>query len=318
MTATTFTRLPGRGVLALDGADVIEFLQNLISNDVERVGANISIYALLLTAQGKFLHDFFVAQLPDGRLLLDCERDRIDDLERRLTLYRLRADVTFTDLSNQYAVVAAFGNTALAALGLSTDPGNTVTIGDGVAMTDPRLEAMGARIIVPVTDLPGALTGQGFAPGEVAEYDAMRLSNGVPDSSADMLVDKGFPLESGLDHLNAIDFTKGCYVGQELTARTHYRGTIRKRLFRVDVDGPTPGPGTPVTLGDKDAGVMRSGQGGIAMAMLRMELVAQSQKSSEAFIAGDARLIAVAQPWFGENTPDDSGEKTTAVPADQS
>ena len=317
MIANTFTMLPGRGLLAMGGADAIEFLQNLISNDVEKVAPDTSIYGLLLTAQGKFLHDFFISQRGDGTLVLDCEGDRLDDLERRLTLYRLQSNVTFRDLSDQYSVAAAFGNTALAALGLSNDPGNSVLFGDGVAMTDPRLAAMGARIIMPVDDLPGALTDQGFVPGDVAEYDAMRLSNGVPDSSADIAVDKGFPLESGLDHLNAIDFTKGCYVGQELTARTHYRGTIRKRLYRVDVDGPTPAPGTPVTLGDKKAGDMRSGQDGIAMAMLRLELVAQSEETGAPFTAEDARLTAVAQDWFGEDTLENS-EIPAAANADPS
>jgi hypothetical protein len=241
----------------------------------------------------------------------------LKDLERRLTLYKLRADVLISDLSEIYRVAAAFGDGAMAALGLSTDPGNTVAIGDGVAMTDPRLGPMGARIIMPVNDLPGALTDRGFVPGDMAEYDAMRLSNGVPDSSADIAVDKGFPLESGLGCLNGIDFTKGCYVGQELTARTHYRGTIRKRLYRVDVDGPTPVPGTPVTLGDKKAGDMRSGQDGIAMAMLRMELVAQSEESGTSFTAGDARLTAVAQDWFGEDTLENS-ENPAAASVDPS
>ncbi|MBT4711548.1 MAG: folate-binding protein YgfZ [Alphaproteobacteria bacterium] len=306
MNPNTFTMLPGRGLLGVGGGDAIEFLQNLVSNDVEQVGADTSVYGLLLTAQGKFLHDFFIARLDERTLVLDCESDRLEDLERRLTLYRLRSDVTLTNFSDTYSVAAAFGDGALAALGLSTDPGNTVTIGDGIAMTDPRLGAMGARIIMPVADLPGVLTDLGFQQDDGAAYHAMRLSHGVPDSSADIAVDKGFPLESGLDHLNAIDFTKGCYVGQELTARTHYRGTIRKRLYRVDVDGPTPPPGSPVTLGDKPAGDMRSGQDGIAMAMLRLEYVAQSKETGEAFTAGDARLTAVAQEWFGEDAAADS------------
>lgn len=306
MTANTFTMLPGRGLLGVGGADAIDFLQNLISNDVERVAPDTSIYALLLTAQGKFLHDFFIAQRGDGTLVLDCEGDRLEDLERRLTLYRLRSDVTFRDLSDAYTVVAGFGSTALGALELSNDPGNSVLVGDGVAMTDPRLAALGARAILPSDSASSVMIDRGFEQGAKADYDAMRLANGVPDSSADIAVDKGFPLESGLDQLNAIDFTKGCYVGQELTARTHYRGTIRKRLYRVDVDGPVPAPGTPVTLGDKKAGDMRSGQDGIAMAMLRLEFVAQSEESGEAFTAGDAQLRAVAQDWFGEDAANDA------------
>lgn len=314
MTAITFASLPQRGVLGLGGPDAIEFLQNLISNDVARLGPGQSLYGLLLTPQGKFLHDFFLAKLPqpvDGfDLVLDCERGRIDDLERRLTMYRLRSDVTIADLSDHYTVAAAFGDGASQALELSDDPGNTIRIGDGgIAMTDPRLADLGARVITPAEDLAEVLTDAGFAEGTVADYDRMRLSHGVPDSSNDMAVEKAFPLEAGLDELNAIDFKKGCYVGQELTARTHYRGTIRKRLFRVDVDGPTPESGTPVTLDGIKAGVIRSGQDGIAMAMLRLELVAQSEKTGAPFTSGDARLRAVAQPWFHGDEAGDSGTK---------
>ena len=306
MNPNTVTMLPGRGLLGVGGSDAIEFLQNLISNDVVQVGLDTSIYGLLLTAQGKFLHDFFIAQLGDGPLVLDCEGDRLEDLERRLTMYKLRADVTLTNLSNTYNVTAAFGDGALATLGLSTEPGNSVPIGDGFAMTDPRLAAMGARVILSTSSASSVMADLGFEQGDLGDYHAMRLSHGVPDSSADIAVDQGFPLESGLDLLNAIDFTKGCYVGQELTARTHYRGTIRKRLYRVDVNGPTPAPETPVTLGDKEAGQVRSGQEGIAMAMLRTELVDQSKESGEAFTAGDARLTAVAQDWFGEEAANDA------------
>ncbi len=310
MTAITFATLPQRGLLGLGGPDAIEFLQNLISNDVARLGPDTSLYGLLLTPQGKFLHDFFIARLPqavDGvDLVLDCEGGRIDDLERRLTMYRLRSEVTIANLSDRYTVAAAFGNGALQALSLSAEAGDTKPIGGGIAMTDPRLSEMGARVIVPMGDLPGVLTDAGFTEAKLADYDRMRLSHGVPNSSDDMAVEKAFPLEAGLDDLNAIDFKKGCYVGQELTARTHYRGTIRKRLFRVDVDGPTPEPGTPVTLEGVKAGVMRSGQDGIAMAMLRLEQVAESEKTGAHFAAGNARLRAVTQPWFHADPSQDS------------
>ena len=316
MTAITFAALPQRGLLGLGGPDALAFLQDLISNDVERLSSSRSLYALLLTPQGKFLHDFFVAGMPDAALpgagmgapiLLDCERERIADLERRLTLYRLRSDVTVADLSDVYAVAAAFGDGALAALGLQAEAGNTVPFGGGIAMVDPRLGDLGARVILPAAELPGALSEAGFEEADAAAYDRMRLSHGVPDASRDMAVEQTFPLEAGMDQLNAIDYAKGCYVGQELTARTHYRGTIRKRLFRVDIDGPVPAPGAAIQLGDRKAGVMRSGQDGIGMAMLRMELVDESRKNEKPFTAGDARLRAVAQPWFREDQAADAG-----------
>ena len=111
------------------------------------------------------------------------------------------------------------------------------------------------------------------------DYDRLRLAHALPDGSRDMLVDKGFALENGLDALNGVDFDKGCYVGQELTARTKHRGAIRKRIFRVDVDGPLPEPGAPVTLGGRDAGEMRSARDRVGLALLRVKLVDHGEES---------------------------------------
>ena len=296
MPAARFAILADRSLLALSGADARPFVQGLISNDIEKVTATHAIYATLLTPQGKFLHDFFVVAL-GGALLFDCEGPRRADLERRLAFYRLRADVTVEARDDAYLVAALFGDGALAALGLDASEGSAAPFAAGVVYTDPRLSAAGARAILPREGAEEALEAAGFARAAAEDYDRLRLAHGLPDGSRDMLVDKGFVLENGLEALNGVDFDKGCYVGQELTARTKHRGTIRKGLYRVHIDGPAPEPGAPVTLDGRDAGEMRSSRDGAGLALLRIELADQAASSGTPLTAGAARLTPVKPSW---------------------
>ena len=192
-------------------------------------------------------------------------------------------------------VGALFGSGALDALGLYRGEGKARGFGGGAAFADPRLSGLGARAILPRETAQTVLEQAGFAPANEADYDLLRLSHAIPDSSRDIVVEKNLPLEVGFDELHAIDYDKGCYVGQELTARTHHRAKIRKRLYRVDIDGPVPEPGTPVRLGEKDVGEMRSGRGGIGLAFLRVEQVEAA--GGEALVAGDARLTPLKPEW---------------------
>ncbi len=293
MTAPRYALLPGRAVLAIEGEDARGLLQGLISNDVERLAPDHAIYATLLTPQGKFLHDFFIAEA-DGRLLLDCEADRRDDLERRLTFYRLRAKVTLA-ADDDCVVAALWGDGA--ATGLAEAEGSAGRLAGGVAYVDPRLAAAGARAFLPRGSAAEALEAAGFAPATAEDYDRHRLSLALPDGSRDIAVEKGFLLENGIDDLNGVDFDKGCYVGQELTARTKHRATIRKRLYRVDVDGPMPEPGTQVTADGRAAGEMRSGRGDVGLALLRVELLAKAAEAGIPLTCGDARLTPVKPSW---------------------
>lgn len=298
--------LETRGVLAVGGDDRVAFLQGLVSNDVRAVAADRALYALLLTPQGKYLHDFIMADAGDA-LLLDTEGPRAGDLLRRLKPYKLRSKVTFADLGGARIVAALFGADALARLELPAQPGAARPFAGGILFTDPRLPELGARAILPGGDAraasEAALEAAGFARLDEAAYDALRLELGVPDGSRDMEVEKAIALENNLDALNAISWDKGCYIGQELTARTRYRALIRKRLFPVTVDGPLPEPGTPVLLGEQTVGEMRGGRGSRALALLRIEDVeraAQDQNvNSPVFRAGHSLVTATRPPWFG-------------------
>lgn len=291
-----YVTLSSRGILAIDGPDRAAFLQGLVSNDVTFAGPSRAIYAAFLTPQGKYLHDFLIVEL-GGKLLIDCEVERLPDLQRRLKMYKLRSKVTLEDVSAQFSVTAAFGPGALAALGLSSEAGAAAVLGGGVVFADPRLPALGARAILPRGAEASVLETAGFKAAEVADYDRLRLEAGVPDGSRDLIVEKAILLENNLDELNAISWQKGCYMGQELTARTRYRGLVRKRLFPVIVEGTLPEPGTTVMLGDKEAGEMRSGSGDRALALLRLEEIERAQAEGIPLLAGDAKLTPVKPAW---------------------
>ncbi len=294
---TYFSLLDTRGVLTVAGEDRRTFLQGLVSNDMNKVSAARAVHAALLTAQGKYLHDFFVVEIGDV-LHLDGERERLADLKRRLSIYKLRSKVTIAE-APALAVAVAWGSGAAALFGLSEEAGVAALFADGAgaAFVDPRLPALGVRIVLPRDGAEDALTRIGLQRGDPAEYDRLRLSLGVPDGSRDLAVEKGILLEAGFDELNGVDWKKGCYVGQELTARTKYRGIVKKRLLPVAVEGALPAPGTLVMLGDKEAGEMRSGRDGVALALLRLEALEEAAGSGAVLTADGAVLRPTKPGW---------------------
>jgi folate-binding protein YgfZ len=299
MAQGNFVILGDRGILAVSGPDRRLFLQGLVSNDVEKLAANRAVYAALLTAQGKYLHDFIMVEEGEA-IWLDAEAARLADLRRRLSIYRLRAKVAITERP-ELAVAAVFGEGALAALGLSGEPGAARKLAGGIVLADPRLAALGARAILPREALRPALLALGLAETDFAAWDRHRLALGIPDGSRDLVLDKSILLEAGFDELNGVDWQKGCYVGQELTARTKYRGLIKKRLFPVHIEGPAPPPGTIVTSDGRDAGEIRSSRDGQGLALLRLDAVAEGRRLS----ADGATLLPLRPDWMRveQNSP---------------
>ncbi len=294
MTDRGFVRLGQRGVLTVAGADRQTFLQGLISNDINKVDGARAIYSGFLTAQGRFLHDFFIAAIGET-FHIDCERDRLDDLRRRLSLYKLRSKVELAH-ADSMAVVALIGPGTIGTLGLGEQAGSAKPYAGGVIYVDPRLVGLGVRAMIP-QDRIAALEQAGFRPLAFEDYDRLRLSLGVPDGSRDLPVEKALLLENGFDELNGVDWEKGCYVGQELTARMKYRALIRKRLMPVRIDGPAPQPGTTIMLDGQEAGEMRSAQGSLGLALLRLEVVEQADKDGRPLIAGESRVTPVKPAW---------------------
>jgi folate-binding protein YgfZ len=288
MSDGRFVVLEDRAVLAIAGPDRESFLQGLISNDVTRVSDERAIYAAFLTAQGKYLHDFMLVE-HDEMFWLDGEAARLADLRRRLSMYRLRAKVTL-DERPDLAVAAILDGSAL---GLPAEPGATRVLGNGIGFTDPRLPALGARAILPRNEIRSVLSTAGLNEGDFGEYDLRRLTLGIPDGSRDLMLDKTILLEAGFDELNGVDWNKGCYIGQELTARTKYRGLIKKRLFPVRIDGPAPEPGALVMQEGHEVGEMRSSRDGVGLALLRLEALGKDELT-----AGAAVVVPLTPGWM--------------------
>ena len=244
--------LEDRAVIAISGPDARSFLQGLITNDIEKLSPRVGLYAALLTPQGKILFDFLVVE-GDGAILIDCAGFAREALVKRLSTYRLRAKVTI-ETREQLAVLAAWDGT------MTTN---------AIAFADPRLAELGVRGISARAEAPSsALTS--------AAYHERRLALGVPEG-ADFGSDRIFALDAGLEELHAADFDKGCYVGQELTARMKHRGTARKRLLPVEsTDGtPLPGRDTSVTAAGRDLGEIASSHGTKGFALLRLDRLAE-------------------------------------------
>ncbi len=236
MSKAFYVSLPRRGLIQIEGEGRKTFLQGLISNDVSGDFARRIVYACLLSPQGKFLHDFFIHDA-DGVLLLDCEGGaRAQDLYDRLLKYRLRSKVkiSFEESNPLYAV---FGSTSC-------------------GLADPRHKEMGYRTF----EKPNGMEEKLFE-----EWDNIRISLTIPDGSRDMEIEKSTLLECGIDALNGIDWNKGCYMGQELTARMKYRGLAKKHLYTVGIDGTAPPPFTDLP----DGAQMRSSCGTIGIALMR-------------------------------------------------
>lgn len=261
--------LPSRAAVEVRGADRVAFLQGLVSNDVGAAAPGRAVWAALLTPQGKWLADFFI--LSDGeRLLLDCEAAQVSMLVQRLSRYRLRSDA-------QVSAAPVHVHAAWEAPPDKVGP-------DSVTAPDPRLPEAGWRVLAP-HPLPVTATE--------AEWDAHRLRLGLPDGSRDMEADKTVLLEAGFDELGGVSWTKGCYMGQELTARTKYRGLLKRRLVPVRAEGGLPEPGTPVLRGGAEVGTMRSGRDDRGLAVLRLEALRGGTLE-----CGPARLVPEVPAWM--------------------
>lgn len=295
MQENGYILLESRGLVTVGGADRVEFLQGLISNDIRRVAPDRAIWAALLTPQGKYLHDFFVTEM-GGSFFLDCERARLMDLGQRLSRYKLRAKVDL-GIADGHIVAVLPGKVALDRAGLPAEPGAARAVSGGVLYVDPRLAEAGARAVLPKEGGEAALKALGFVPGQLADYERLRLEYGLPDGSRDLVVEKAILLESNFDELHGVDWDKGCYMGQELTARTKYRGLVKKRLVPVDIAGDAPPPGTQVLMGDKDAGEMRTALDGKGIALLRLERLDQALSGDGVLKAGTAILTPRKPDW---------------------
>jgi folate-binding protein YgfZ len=263
--------LEDRGVVEVAGADAAKFLHNLVTNDIASLAPGAARYAALLTPQGKIMFDFLVFALEAGgerRFLLDCPL--APELARRLAMYKLRSQITVTDLSAEFDALAY-------------PEADTAPEAETLALArDPRAKGLGFRALAN----KGAVTTSRVR----AKYDARRIAAGVPEGGVDFHYGDAFPHEANMDRLAGVDFKKGCYVGQEVVARMKHRGLARKRVTPFRALGPAPAPGTPVMAGELEIGVTGSRAGETGLAMIRLDRLAEAKAKGARPVAGGVEL----------------------------
>ena len=239
-----FTKLSNRGLIYIEGEDKYDFLQNIITNDINALDHSPILYSCLLSPQGKFLFDFFVMH-GNEFLIIDCEgQKRAKELYTRLNLYRLRSKVTISLEENTDVFVG------------------TTELPSG-AFKDPRHQKIGWRCF----EKPEG----NIDPFD--RWDRLRISLGIADGSRDMVVNKSTLLECNIDTLNGVSFDKGCYIGQEVTARMKYRGLTKKHLYAAEFSSPYPEAYSDIELNDKKIGNVFSVNEELALILIKDEII---------------------------------------------
>ena len=226
--------LEDRGILFISGADAKEFLQNLISNDINKVNEDNSCFASLLTPQGKFLFAFIVAIHKTG-YFIDCEKSQAEGLFKQLSVYKLRSKVEILNLSNEFVVAAFNREKFLKFEGAKDVVGNTIKYREDSIMLDPRSKNLGARLIINLEKLYLSLKKLDLKDSPINKYYELSHELGIVQKDMNNLQNRLFGIECNFEELNGIDFKKGCYVGQENTARIKLKNKLSKRLLPVEL-----------------------------------------------------------------------------------
>tara|TARA_B100002051_G_scaffold16916_1_gene13554 strand:+ start:397 stop:1281 length:885 start_codon:yes stop_codon:yes gene_type:complete len=226
--------LEDRGLIYINGIDTFNYLQNIISNDLNKVTDSQSCFSYLLTPQGKYLFEFIIVKHKNG-YFLDCPKYQIEDLYKQLTLYKLRSKVEIKNLSNEFVVTALSKESFVEFEKKNYNPGYTIKFREDSVILDPRCVNLGARLVINLEKLYLSAKKLGLKISNIDEYYKLSHSLGIPNSNTKNFQNKIFGLETNSEELNAIDFKKGCYVGQENTARMKLKEKISRRIYPVEV-----------------------------------------------------------------------------------
>ena len=225
--------LDDRGIIYINGNDCFNYLQNIISNDLNKVLDNQSCFSYLLTPQGKYLFEFIIVKHKNG-YFLDCPKYQIENLYKQLVVYKLRSKVEITNLSNEF-VVAAISKENFSEFENNKSPGMTIKFREDSVILDPRCIKLGARILINLEKLYLSAKKLNLKISNIDEYYHLSHSLGIPNSDTENFQNKIFGLETNSEELNAIDFKKGCYVGQENTARMKLKEKISRRIYPIEI-----------------------------------------------------------------------------------
>src|SRR5215468_353695 len=279
--------LPDRGVVKVAGDDARGFLNGLLTSDIGPLTPDHAVFAALLTPQGKIIIDMIVAEAPaqdGGGFFLDVPKALATACVDRLNFYKLRAKIMVEDLSHVLGVMAAWEGHAVTEYGL--------------CYRDPRLPALGQRIMLPPHLAAEAAADLGAELVTAVAFEAHRIALGVPRGGLDFIYGDAFPHEADMDQLHGIDFQKGCFVGQEVVSRMEHRGNARTRVVPVAYDGFDPDAGAAVTAADRQVGTFGSSSGGRGLVMLRLDRAEDALAAGDALVAGAVTLRLVKLDWL--------------------
>ena len=285
--------LEDRGLLYINGQDTKEFLQNLITNNIENVSDNRSCFSALLTPQGKYLYDFIIIKHKLG-FLLDCEKKNIDDLYKQLNLYKLRSKVEILNLSNEFVVANLSKEKFLEIENSKDEEGYTIKFREDPILLDPRSKKLGARLVINLEKLYLSLKKLGLEVSDVEEYYNHSHELGIPQIDTKDLQNKIFGIECNFEELNGIDFRKGCYVGQENTARIKLKDKLNKRLFAIKVINGDLNS-MEITSGNKNIGKLLINNKN-PFALLKLEN--KNFNFENNLKCGDANIKALKPSWL--------------------
>lgn len=269
--------LEDRAILAVSGAGARDFLQGLVTNDLDRLSPGKGLYGALLSPQGKIAFDFLIAE-GDGALLIDCAAAAREALLKKLRQYRLRAPIMIEPRDQLQVYVNLAGHPA-------NRPASYAE--RAITFADPRHDGLGQRSIGAMAEMPVGLA-------RADAWHRRRLELGIPEGG-DFGFEKIFALDAGLEELHGVAFDKGCYVGQELTARMKHRATTRKRILSVRADAALPPPGTPVTAGGQEIGELVSTYGDKGFALVRLDRLEAHEEKPR---AGDIAIVLTRPSWL--------------------
>ena len=281
--------LPERGIIKVVGDDARKFLHGLVTTDMLGLAPGTARFGALLTPQGKIVADFFVTEAPQadgGGFFLDSPRALAVTLVEKLNLYKLRAKVLVEDLTEILGVLAVWD-------GQDTTKGCAAK--QGLTYADPRLPALGFRVMIPPHRATAAASELGAALVGAEDYEAHRIALGVPRGGVDFVYGDAFPHEADMDQLGGVDFAKGCYVGQEVVSRIEHRGIARTRAVALRYDGAAPASGAPITAGERQVGTMGSAARGRGIALVRLDRVAEAEQT--ALAAGGIPIRLIKPDW---------------------
>jgi folate-binding protein YgfZ len=295
VTLQRIIALPERGVLEIRGPDAKAFLQKLVTQDLDKLSPQAAVYSAFLTTEGRYVSDFFVYEGTDG-LYLDIPQTHLFEVAGQFERYKMRMQVTFHDASRALYVFAIVGEgEEWQAFNLLPLEGVCQRKGKSFMCVDPRLQALGLRVLA---DTQTAFPLNNIPRGTLEDYQFLRLRLGVSEAPYDLVQGKSIILEHGFHELNGISWGKGCYTGQELMARTFYRGQINKRAVPVKIEGPAPSEYTQLKKGEQVVGEMLSHCGAMGMALLRLTALEACEEENTFLTADRTRLWPYRTPWM--------------------